>query len=92
MQSIGSIKALLKADTLASKGKRFFLRAEIPEQNAWDSCPFLFCARDGTKLKHPPVIDGDIEPKKAEAYSNKLIFFVGCGLFGRLFFVFFAAS
>ena len=47
---------------------------------------------DGTKLKHSPVIDGPLEPKKAEAYSNKLIFFVSIGLFGLLVFVFFAAS
>ena len=52
----------------------------------------IYFRDDGTKLKHSPVIDGPIEPKKAEAYSNKLIFFVGIGLFGLLVFVFFTAS
>ena len=52
----------------------------------------IYFRDDGTKLKHSPVIDGPLEAKKAEAYSNKLIFFVGIGLFGFLVFVFFAAS
>ena len=55
----------------------------------------IYFRDDGTKLKHSPVIDEPLEPidpQKAESYSNKLIFFVGIGLFGLLVFVFFAAS
>ena len=52
----------------------------------------IYFRDDGTKLKHSPVIEGPLEPKKTEAYSNKSIFFVGIGLFGLLVFVFFAAS
>ena len=55
----------------------------------------IYFRDDGTKLKHSPVIDDPpepIDPKKAEAYSNKLIFLVSIALMGLFVFVFFAAS
>ena len=55
----------------------------------------IYFRDDGTKLKHSPVIDEPLEPidpQKAEAFSNKLIFLVSIALIGLFVFVFSAAS